>query len=301
MISSFSYLGISTPTAQEWTSFGPEVLGLQLTSDGPDGSVRLKMDDVAYRLALHQGDHDDVDYIGWEVVDEVAATEIARAVEAQGIEVHRSTPDLDELRAVAGLLWFADPFGFRHELAWGRLTHPSSFRPGRASSGFLTGEQGMGHVVLLVPSIAQADEFYSGVMGFKLSDRIIEGPISARFYHVNGRHHSLAVVEAPVIGMHHLMLEVNSLDDVGTAQDLCEDRGVPITQTLGRHTNDRMTSIYLRSPSSFDIEYGWGGLPVDDLWTPKTFHRMSIWGHRRPAAAAELSPGLIRAFVEVAP
>ena len=34
--------------------------------------------------------------------------------------------------------------------------------------------------------------------------------------------------------------------------------------TLGRHTNDLMTSFYVRTPSGFEIEYGTGGLVVDD-------------------------------------
>ena len=29
--------------------------------------------------------------------------------------------------------------------------------------------------------------------------------------------------------------------------------------TLGTHTNDRMTSFYVRTPSGFEIEYGFGG------------------------------------------
>jgi 3,4-dihydroxy-9,10-secoandrosta-1,3,5(10)-triene-9,17-dione 4,5-dioxygenase len=34
--------------------------------------------------------------------------------------------------------------------------------------------------------------------------------------------------------------------------------------TLGTHTDDRMTSFYLRTPSGFEIEYGCGGRFVDD-------------------------------------
>ena len=294
MISSLGYLGISTPSYGEWEKFGPEVLGMQLAPQGADGAVRLRLDDAAYRLALHPGEVDDIAYVGWEVSGEAAAHEVATAAESCGLEVHRSTDELEAERAVRGLLWFIDPFGLRHELAWGRVTYPSSFLPGRAMSGFKTGEQGLGHVVFFVPDLAAADSFFRDVMGFHLSDRIVEGPIDARFYHVNGRHHTLALAEAPFVGLQHLMIETNSLDDVGFAQDICEQNGVQVTMTLGRHTNDLMTSFYLRTPSSFDIEYGWGGLEVDDLWIPKTFNKMSMWGHRRPPAAADLAPGLIR-------
>lgn len=296
MIKSLGYLGITTPAYREWEQFGPEILGMELVSPGADGAVRLCMDDVAYRLALHPGEADDVAYVGWDVAHEAAAQEIVDRLAERGITVEQADAGLAAERAAEGLLWFFDPFGFRHELAWGRLSRPGAFRPGRAMSGFNTDGQGMGHVVFFLPDLAAADEFYRNALGFHLSDTIIQGPMTVRFYHVNGRHHTLAIAQAPVVGMHHLMIETCSLDDVGRGYDLCERREVPITQTIGRHTNDRMTSFYLRTPSSFDIEYGWGGITIDDdLWTPRTFERMSLWGHRRPAAAAELPPGIIRA------
>jgi hypothetical protein len=51
--------------------------------------------------------------------------------------------------------------------------------------------------------------------------------------------------------------------------------------TLGGHSNDEMLSFYPLSPSGFDIEYGWGGLSVDDQsWHVLTHHATSAWGHR---------------------
>src|SRR5690606_4749406 len=80
----------------------------------------------------------------------------------------------------------------------------------------------------------------------------------------------------------HLMIEVDSLDDVGTTHDICEEPGIPITTTLGRHSNDHMISFYMSTPSGFRLEYGWGGLDVDhDLWVPRTYDKPSSWGHRR--------------------
>ena len=54
--------------------------------------------------------------------------------------------------------------------------------------------------------------------------------------------------------------------------------------TLGRHTNDRMTSFYVRTPSGFEIEYGTGGLLVDDAtWVVRPYDAGSVWGHKPPA------------------
>jgi len=54
------------------------------------------------------------------------------------------------------------------------------------------------------------------------------------------------------------------MDDVGATYDACTDKGVTITSTLGRHTNDRMTSFYMRTRSGFLVEYGHGGRLIDD-------------------------------------
>ncbi|MFC5753671.1 VOC family protein [Actinomadura rugatobispora] len=284
MIQSLDYIGFSSPGFAEWLSFGPEVLGMQVASRGADGTVRLRVDDADHRLTIHPGDEHALEYLGWGVRTPEALAEVAGRVRDQGIAVHEGDRELAGERGVAGLAWFVDPFGNRHELSWGQHRHPGSFRPGRAMAGggFVTGSQGLGHAVLVVPDLAEANAFFTGVLGFKLSDRIVDPPLNAQFYHVNGRHHSLAIAEVPgASGFQHLMVEVASLDDVGIAYDLCEERDVPVVLTLGRHTNDRTTSFYLYTPGGFHLEYGHGGVVVDDaLWEPATYTSTKIWGHR---------------------
>jgi hypothetical protein len=81
--------------------------------------------------------------------------------------------------------------------------------------------------------------------------------------------------------LHHFMLQLQTLDDVGSTYYLCQDQGVPITMNLGRHTNDHMTSFYMRTPSGFAVEYGWGAREVDDAtWQVQLHTSGSIWGHQ---------------------
>lgn len=292
MIKSLAYLGVTSPNHQEWEHFGPEILGCELAPAGSDGAVRLRFDEVGYRLAIHPGVHNDIAYFGWSMSNQEGAAQLAERISQSGIAVHTATDSERQERGVIGYYWFKDPNGFRHELAWG-LMHPNTlFMPGRRMSGFKTGEQGLGHVVLGVPDLAHSDHFYREVMGFHLSDTVVDGPIHAHFYHVNGRHHSLAIARPPITKscFLHLMIEVNNLDDVGTALDLCKAREIPITRTLGAHTNDRMISFYMHSPAEFRIEYGYGGMEVHDLWEPRFYDKTSIWGHHNQHK--ELSPFL---------
>ena len=73
MIRSMAYLGLLTPAAAEWRSFGSDILGLQGIEDGADGSLRFRMDEADCRLWVHQGERNDIGYIGWTLADEQAA------------------------------------------------------------------------------------------------------------------------------------------------------------------------------------------------------------------------------------
>jgi hypothetical protein len=81
--------------------------------------------------------------------------------------------------------------------------------------------------------------------------------------------------------IHHFMIETRGFDEVGAAHDRALDAGVPIKVGLGRHQNDKMFSFYSETPSGFDVEFGWGGLAVDDeTWRVVTYSQLSEWGHR---------------------
>ncbi|MDO9489588.1 MAG: VOC family protein, partial [Sphingomonadaceae bacterium] len=103
------------------------------------------------------------------------------------------------------------------------------------------------------------------------------------FMHATGpRHHTVAVGEFPApSGLIHTMVEVPSIDDVGLALDRAIAAGVHISSTLGRHTNDKMISFYMRTPAGFDIEFGCGGEQTVD-WTtvtPTFTIKEDLWGH----------------------
>jgi len=97
----------------------------------------------------------------------------------------------------------------------------------------------------------------------------------------SGRHHSLALAEMPnPAGCVHVMVEVNSMTEVGLAYDRREKLGVKLMATLGQHENDRMTSFYMMTPGNFALEYGWGGIEVDPKsWQTTHTKQVSVWGH----------------------
>ncbi|WP_327141245.1 VOC family protein [Nocardia sp. NBC_01327] len=296
MIQELSYVGFASPRFEEWRTYGPDLLGAMLKSDGPDGAIRLAVDDINYRIAIHPAEENEFRYAGWGLANETDLHAYVGQLSDRGVVVRWAEEELCKEREVAELAWFQDPWGLRHELSWGKTATPNSFQPGRVMrGGFVTRDQGLGHVVFQVPSLMEANRFYADILGFRLSDRIITDYFNVRFYHINGRHHSLALSELPGhVGFNHLMLEYENMDDLGRAIDLLKRNDTEIMQTLGRHTNDLMTSIYITSPSGLQVELGHGGLVVDDLsWVARTYNKASYWGHRYSETAQSRPAGII--------
>jgi len=296
MIRELAYIGVASPRYAQWQRFGTEVLGCGLAAPAADGAVRLRVDDAVHRITIRPGEQDELLYAGWGFTNEVELGAYLDRLRLADVAVTEGTPQECRDRGVAEMAWVTDPWGTRHEFVSGQHHRPGTFWPGRKISGFVAGDFGLGHVVLVVPDLAQADAFYGDVLGFTVSDRVDEEHMKVRFYHCNGRHHSLAVAQVPgKVGLNHLMLEVGSLDDVGTGLDLAKEAGVPVLRGLGRHTNDLMTSFYMLTPSSFQIEYGHGGIVVDDrTWVSATNDRPSLWGHELTDAGRGTAPGILR-------
>ena len=189
---------------------------------------------------------------------------------------------------MADLIAFSDPAGNRLEVFHGPAVASDPFRPGRPISGFLTGPLGIGHAVLNVVDIDQLLPFYRDLLGFRVSDYGVK-PYKLYFFHINGRHHSFAMVGSGKQSLHHFMVELGCLDDVGQGYDLAQLEDGRVAYTLGRHTNDWMTSFYTHSPSGFFVEYGWGGRFIDPAtWHPHQTHDgPSFWGHERLYMAPE--------------
>ena len=206
--------------------------------------------------------------MGWEVGDAAALDALAATLDGAGVKVERAPRAIAEERRVKDIIQFDDPVGNRLEAFHGAEVATDPFQPGRAISGFRTGPLGMGHVVLNVEQIDEVLPFYTDTLGFHLSDFTLR-PFKAYFLHLNPRHHSFAMVETGKNSVHHLMMELYMLDDVGQAYDLALGEDGRIATTLGRHSNDFMTSFYANTPSGFFVEYGWGGRSIDPQnWTP---------------------------------
>jgi 2,3-dihydroxybiphenyl 1,2-dioxygenase len=280
-IGALGYVGFGSSALDDWRQVGTGLVGLQAIENSPSMLV-FRMDDRKQRIVIDRAMADGERFFGWEVKDAAALEALAARLDKAGIDVTAEPQSMADNRGVRGLISFRDPAGNRLEAFHGAAIDDTPFKPGRSISGFRTGPLGMGHAVLTVENIDAVMPFYVDVLGFGLSD-YMEKPFRAYFFHVNARHHSLALIETGRNGMHHLMVELFSLDDVGQSYDIASIEAGRVNVTLGRHTNDLMTSFYAKTPSSFMVECGWGGREIDpSTWQPLELRDgPSLWGHER--------------------
>lgn len=287
-IRGLAYIVAETTDLGKWREYAEQVLGM-MACTAPDGALHLKMDERQFRIAVQRGERDAYVATGWEVASQAAFAVAVDALRAAGVEVALGGAALCAQRCVQQLAAFDDPSGNRHEIVWG---FQSAFRHFASPAGvarFITGDIGMGHVVLPALAFEATMRLFCDVLGFGLADMFNFKPagdagptLPIYFLHCNnGRHHSLALAGFPVpSGCVHLMVEVESMPEVGRAMDRMAAHGVQQSSTLGQHTNDKVTSFYMKSPSGFDVEFGYGGTVVD--WASHITHeftQVSLWGH----------------------
>ena len=295
-VKELAYVVYEVSDLAAWEHFGTTLLGLQLADKDADG-LSLRMDAKPYRWRVERGVADDLAISGYEVASEADLDELVARLRAAGAEVTEEDAAHAASRQVDRVVSTVDPMGNRIELVTGFADAATPFASDVLLGEFVTGAGGAGHQVLLSKGVARETylAFYEGVLGFKISDIIVEelapGIVADLiFLHCNPRHHSVAFGDMPhPKRTHHFMVEVTDIRDVGMAYDRCMDAHQPFEMTLGMHPNDHMFSFYVRTPSGFSVEYGWGGLLIDDAtWEVQTLDRLHSWGHRPPEAVHAL-------------
>ena len=221
-LKSLGYVTVSTTDIDRWRKFAFEVLGFAEGS-GPDpAALYLRMDERAARIIVVSGEADRVLTVGWEVRDSAALGRVKAALDGAGVPFKDLSLADADARPGEEVITFDDPAGTTVEVFHGAvLDHSPVVTPFGAR--FVTGDQGLGHVVVPATDVPGLFEFYTEVLGFRSRGAFRVpvppefGPVRVRFLGINERHHSLAICPASQIrdpGLVHLMVEVDSLDAV---------------------------------------------------------------------------------------
>tara|TARA_R110002110_G_scaffold3754_1_gene19510 strand:+ start:33052 stop:33954 length:903 start_codon:yes stop_codon:yes gene_type:complete len=289
-VAAIGYLRIQAQDVAAWMEFGTQVLGLMdAQRDDADGAHFLRMDNHPFRFMIEPGEQDKLLASGLEYR---TATDFAEACDALTKAGHTLVMGSDEAaarRCVSRFVAVTDPSGNTLELYYGRQLDYRPFNSPAGISGFVTGDEytgdmGFGHAVLPAHNTDETLTFYTDLVGLAVSDDLhIKVPESrVIFMHAdNPRQHSLALYNQPhPAAVVHMMVEVNTLDEVGLALERAKSSGHHILASLGRHVNDNMCSFYVMAPGGIAVEFGYDGLQVDwNSYTPTVSTEGDLWGH----------------------
>jgi len=196
-------------------------------------------------------------------------------------------------------LWFRDHDGMFVEIRVAEKTSPNfklpalfpstpggkAAAPKRSQAGFVKPKR-LAHILLFTRDVSKAIEFYSRVLGLRLSDR--SGDQIAFMHGMHGSdHHMVAFVKSEGPGLHHTSWDVPALNDVGIGAMQMADRGFSAGWGLGRHVLGSNYFHYVRDPwgsyaeYSCDIDY----IPVDVDWEAgdhEGHDAFYVWGPTPP-------------------
>jgi len=283
-ILNLGYIEIEATNIANWKTFGVEKLGLMLGSCTED-RIEFRIDGRKQRITVRNGPGNDLSVLGFELENEDSLNQfVEKLQEYKPVEVTKENDDAAANRGVKTVYSCVGPNDVQYEFYYGAVEDVSvPYSSPLIQSGFVTGEQGVGHVVLYTENKERDLDFFVKGLGFNISDYINWSPkpglnVELIFLHCNARHHTVALVCMPSEKkMHHFMLEAGQMDDVGRVYDRLQ---ADILMTLGRHSNDQMISFYATTPSGFAVEFGHGARLIDQHWTVSQYDRTSVWGHK---------------------
>ncbi|MDG2046441.1 MAG: VOC family protein [Halioglobus sp.] len=290
-VSAAGYLRIASTDTAAWMVFGTEVLGLMDAQiEDTAGAQFLRMDDHPFRFMIESSDTDSLIATGLEYPSEAAWRAALDTLATAGHDIILGSAEEAQRRCVSAFATVQDPADNTLELYWGRNLDYVPLASPTGVSGFVTtyqqtGDMGFGHCVLPAPNIDAVTDFYTQLIGTGLTDTLYPpgmGGLKINFMHANNpRQHSVALFGGPhPLGVVHIMVEAQTLDDVGATLDRAKKAGCHFLATLGRHVNDNMCSAYILAPGGIAVEYGCDGILIDwENYVPTVSVEGDLWGH----------------------
>lgn len=199
-------------------------------------------------------------------------------------------------------LWFRDPDGalvnirvaeaapwrngtelaFNYPNRYGRVA-----TPGHPSRETKVQPRRLSHVLRFTPDIDRQIDFYTRLVGLKLSDRAQSIVAFLRSGEGDSDHHILAFALSDRPGFHHASFEVGNLDELGLGGARMIDKGYRDGWGFGRHVIGSNFFHYIRDPWNSLAEYSCDidHIPHGTEWKPTNYQpqdSLYVWGPKVP-------------------
>jgi catechol 2,3-dioxygenase-like lactoylglutathione lyase family enzyme len=114
----------------------------------------------------------------------------------------------------------------------------------------------LGHLLKFTPNVDRTIDFYTRVVGMKLSDRIGDLAAFVRFAG-DSDHHVLAIARSEHTGLHHMSFEMGNIDQIQLRAEHMIAAGYRDGWGFGRHIYGSNYFHYIRDPWNSLVEFFW--------------------------------------------
>jgi catechol 2,3-dioxygenase-like lactoylglutathione lyase family enzyme len=236
-----SHATFETPDLDRQIAYFTEITGLAL-AERENGRAYLatKVGDLAVTLA--KGEHARCAKIAFQTAPGTGLDEIRRGIEAEGVRCQTSN---DATPGVPQMVTFEDPKGTVIEV----FAEQTPIAKNQPVAG--VGPLKLGHLAFCVSEPKQFADFYSRVLGFRVSDWIQDWFV---FMRCGPDHHTVNFVRGKRTHMHHIAFELKDWAHILTACDFLGSKNIPLIWGPGRHGPGHNLYTYHRNPDDQIIE-----------------------------------------------
>jgi len=272
-----SHVALKTKDVDRQVDYYTQMVGLGETERDSTGRVYLRCNSNHHSIVLVPSTETGIDHFALDVGNpaelEIAAIALAKAGIAYET-IHSDEP------GQGTSLRLRDPNGFVVELI-GAMDQVSAIYGPRAVQ-----PRKLGHITLRVADCKQSADFYSEVLGFRVSDWVEDRFVWMR---CNPDHHGLAFSQGDVVMLHHFAFEVPDFSYLARQADHLAENGYTMIYGPGRHGPGHNQFIYFRDPERNMVEYT---CDVQQIWDDSTYvpkvwsfkeQWSNIWGSPKPA------------------
>lgn len=241
--SAMSYLSLKAPDPELAAAFYQDALGM--TRETPEtppasGAIRLGFGRGHHAIEIVPGGIG-LDHVAFEVKSEAEIQALKDRIEAAGVAF---LPQRDE-RVDSDVIAVADPDGNRVEF------HGAIDRSGENSDALQPDR--IQHFALATPDASRLVQFYTDVLGFRVSDKM--GEDVGFWLRSDQEHHSLAILERTKgQGLDHFSFDIAGWDEFRLWCDHFARKGVPVIWGPGRHGIGDNLFVMLNDAAGYMVE-----------------------------------------------
>lgn len=274
------HVGLLSPALAAQAAFYLETWGLQAAGEDRDAQYFRGASPEHHILSLHAAGRRGLHHLAFHVDGRETVDAAGAELERRGVRILTPPHELEKPGGGYGLR-LLDPENRCIELSAGVAEHANGWSASRVEPRRLC------HVVLNTARFDQVVEFYTGVLGFRVSDWIED---RMAFLRCGPKHHVLSFHRADHASVNHVAYAMSNVDGVMAGLANLRAHGSETDWGPGRHGPGNNIFAYFRDPAGYVCEYTSDMEHLDEttheaaVWerTPETADR---WGTAGPAGA----------------